>query len=263
MNFKKSYTPRSGYTKLCTKDNCSCKRLEFGIIELDAGQSVTLQTDNMEYSFIFMFGHADVRTGEYDWRAVGERQDVFGGPCHSIYVPRNSTVSFTGCDHVKIGVISTPTDKDSQPQWRKPDAVKVMTLGEEPWKRDCHIIIDGDSNADYLTVGESMVVPGNWAGFPGHKHDVDNMPQESIAEEIYYFLFDKEQGFGYQSLYTADGEIDETYRVKNNDLVEFPKGYHLTMTAPGYRMYILWFMSGDVQGIHRTNDPDHAWILEK
>ena len=108
-----------------------------------------------------------------------------------------------------------------------------------------------------------MVVPGNWAGFPGHKHDVDNMPQESVAEEIYYFLFDKEQGFGYQSLYTRDGEIDETYRVKNNDLVEFPKGYHLTMTAPGYQMYILWFMAGDVQGIHRTNDPDHEWVLQK
>lgn len=263
MNYKKTYTPKKGYTKLCEKDNCTCKRLEFGMIELGSGDSVTLTTEGNEYAFVFLTGSADVKLGENDWKAVGGRKDVFEGPGHTVYAPRNSQVTFTGCDDVKIAVISTPTDKDSQPQWIQPENVKVMTLGEEPWKRGCNIIVDGDSKADYLTIGESMVVPGNWAGFPGHKHDVDNMPQESVAEEIYYFLFDKEQGFGFQSLYTRDGEIDETYRVKNNDLVEFPKGYHLTMTAPGYQMYILWFMAGDEQGIHRTNDPDHEWVLQK
>ena len=263
MNYKKTYVPAIGYTKLCEIDRCSCKRLEFGVIELNAGDAVTLQTEEKEYAVSFMFGHADVTVGENTWKNVGERMDVFGGAAHSIYVPRRSKVTFTGCDHVRIGVIDTPTDRDSQPQWRKPEEVKVMTLGETPWKRDAHIIIDGDSNADFLTVGESFVEPGNWAGYPGHKHDVDDMPRESVAEEIYYFLFDKEQGFGFQSLYTRDGEIDETYRVKNNDLTEFPKGYHLTQTAPGYKMYILWLMAGDEQGIHRTNDPDHDWILQK
>ncbi len=261
MNYKKTYVPQKGYTKVCTKENSTCKRLEFGMIQLDGKESVTLQTENMEFSFIFLTGKADVKIGETEWKGVGGRESVFDGPCHSVYVPRNTSVTFTGLGPVQIAAISSPTDKDSVPQWKKLEEVKVLTLGEEPWKRDCHIIIDGDTRADYLTVGESFVIPGNWAGFPGHKHDEDNMPAESVAEEIYFFLFDKEQGFGFQSLYTADGSIDETYRVKNNDLVEFPKGYHLTMTAPGYKMYILWFMAGDIQGIHRTNDPDHEWIL--
>lgn len=263
MNYKKTYTSKIGYTKLCQMGQCSCKQLEFGMIELNAGDSVTIETGEKEYAFIFLFGHADVRIGENNWQNVGGRMNVFDGPCHSVYAPRRSVITFTGCDHVQIGVIDTPTDKDSQPQWKKPDAVKVMTLGEEPWKRDFHSIIDTETNADYLTVGESFVEPGNWAGFPGHKHDVDDMPREAAAEEIYYFLFDKEQGFGFQSLYTKDGEIDETYRVKNGDLVEFPRGYHLTQTAPGYKMYILWLMAGKIQGVHRTNDPDHTWILEK
>jgi 5-deoxy-glucuronate isomerase len=189
--------------------------------------------------------------------------NVFEGPAHTVYVPRNQSVTFTGLDDVQIAAISTPTDKDSTLQWKKPEEVKIMTLGQEPWKRDFHNLIDGNTNADYLTLGESFVVPGNYAGFPGHKHDVDNMPTESVAEEIYYFLFDKEQGFGFQALYTADGDIDVAYRVKNNDLTEFPRGYHLTETAPGYKMYILWLMAGDEQGIHRTNDPDHDWILQK
>ena len=37
---------------------------------------------------------------------------------------------------------------------------------------------------------------------------------------------------------------------------------HLTQTALGYRMYILWFMAGDVQGVHRTNDPAHEWVIQ-
>ena len=262
MNFKKTYSPQKGYTEICTKENCSCKRLCFGMIELQKGDSVTLETAGSEYAFIFLYGHADVTVGSQVYSNVGERQDVFGGPAHSVYAPRNTAVTFTGLDDVKIAVISTPTDKDSKPQWKKPEEVKVLTLGQEPYLRDFNGIIDGDHNADYLTVGESFVVPGNYAGFPGHKHDVDNMPAEAAAEEIYYFLFDKEQGFGFQSIYTADGEIDETYRVKNNDVTEFPKGYHLTQTAPGYKMYILWFMAGDIQGVHRTNDPEHAWVIQ-
>ena len=261
MNYKKTYTPNIGYTKICEKENCSCKRLEFGMIKLGKNDTVTLNTEGSEFAFVFLFGHADVTVGQTKLDNVGNRMNVFEGPAHTVYVPRNQSVTFTGLDDVQIAAISTPTDKDSTVQWKKPEEVKVMTLGQEPWKRDFHNLIDGNTNADYLTLGESFVVPGNYAGFPGHKHDVDNMPTESVAEEIYYFLFDKEQGFGFQSLYTRDGEIDVTYRVKNNDLVEFPKGYHLTQTAPGYQMYILWFMSGDIQGIHRTNDPDHEWVL--
>ena len=115
-------------------------------------------------------------------------------------------------------------------------------------------------DADYLTIGESFVEPGNWAGFPGHKHDVDNMPAEAAAEEIYYFLFQPEQGFAIQCLYTKDGEYDEAYRVKNDDLVEFPYGYHTTVSTPGYQTYFLWLMAGDYQGFNRSNDPIHDWV---
>ena len=87
------------------------------------------------------------------------------------------------------------------------------------------------------------------------------MPKECIAEEIYYFLFDPAQGFAVQCLYTADGEIDESYRVKQDELAEFPKGYHTTVSIPGYRTYFLWLMAGDHQGFNRSNDPDHEWVL--
>ena len=56
------------------------------------------------------------------------------------------------------------------------------------------------------------------------------------------------------------GELDEAYRVKNDELVEFPYGYHTTVSAPGYNTYFLWLMAGKHQGFCRVNDPDHAWV---
>ena len=50
------------------------------------------------------------------------------------------------------------------------------------------------------------------------------------------------------------------YRVKQDELVEFPYGYHTTVTTPGYQTYFLWLMAGDYQGFNRSNDPAHDWI---
>ena len=83
------------------------------------------------------------------------------------------------------------------------------------------------------------------------------MPTECICEEIYYFLFDPQQGFGVQCLYTADGSLDETYRVKNDELVEFPYGYHSTVSTPGYETYFLWLMAGDFARL----SPRPTWMV--
>ena len=97
------------------------------------------------------------------------------------------------------------------------------------------------------------------ASYPPHKHDVEN-GKEAFLDEIYYFEFDKPQGFGFQSVYTKDGEIDETYRVKTGDLVEVPKGYHPFTVAPGYKNYCLWIMAGPRRGLLSSPDEEHKWI---
>lgn len=162
--------------------------------------------------------------------------------------------------NVKIAVCQTEVMEDTQPQLIRAQDVRVAMLGVKPWERETHFIMETGCNARRLCIGEAFVTPGNWAGFPPHKHDVDNMPGEGILEEIYYFLFEPKQGFAIQRLYTKDGEIDETYTVKQDELVEFPKGYHTTVGAPGYQTYFLWLMAGEHQGFFRSNDPDHDWV---
>ena len=261
MSFKKTYIPKKGYTPVCKIGECSLKRLEFGIIELGAGESLTYNTEDKETAFIMLEGTCDVTVGEEKFEKIGKRKTVFENrKAESFYMPIEQNLEIEAIDHIKIAVCATPVDEKTQPQLLREDHVVLKLLGRVPFERETSFIIDGNSNAKVLTIGESYCTEGNWAGFPPHKHDEDNMPSECIAEEIYYFLFDPKQGFALQCFYTADGSVDETYRVKNDELVELPFGYHSTVTTPGYQTYFLWLMAGDYQGFNRSSDPEHAWV---
>lgn len=264
MNYKKAYQPANGYTPICKIGECSLKRLEFGIIELEACQSFTFNTEDKETAFILLEGHCNVRFDDTMWESIGNRNSVFENRrAECFYMPREQTLTICALDHLKIAVCATPIQEKTEPQLLREDHAVLKLLGEQPYQRETSFLIDGNSNAKILTIGEAYVTEGNWAGFPPHKHDEDNMPTECIAEEIYYFLFDPKQGFAVQCVYTADSKIDEAYRVKNDELVEFPCGYHTTVATPGYQTYFLWLMAGDHQGFNRKSDPDHIWIENK
>ncbi len=264
MSYKKTYVPKFGYTPISEIGKCSLKKLQFGIIELPEGESIKFDTDAMETAFIMLEGHCNVAFCETLWENVGNRMNVFENRrAESFFMPRDMSLTITALDKIKIAVCATPVKEKGEPQLLREDHVVLKVLGEPPFERETSFIIDGNSNARVLTIGESYPTKGNWAGFPPHKHDEDNMPKECIAEEIYYFLFDPKQGFAIQSFYTEDGSVDECYRVKSDELVELPFGYHTTVSAPGYETYFLWLMAGDYQGFNRTSDPEHAWMEKK
>ena len=261
MDLKKTYTPKSGYTLLCAQGTGSLKQLEFGIIELKAGEEVEYYTKENEVAFIILGGRCTVTIDDGTVFAnVGGRRTVFEGKAHSIYIGRHHKVTVSTDWSVKIAVNATAVDCDTLAEVITPDRVRVAMLGQRSFERETHFIVDGSTHAKRLTIGEAFVTPGNWAGFPPHKHDVDNMPGEGVLEEVYYFLFQPQQGFALQRVYTKDGTLDECYVVKQDDLVEFPYGYHTTVGAPGYNTYFLWSMAGEHQGFFRSNDPDHDWV---
>lgn len=260
MGYKKSYIPREGYTCLSGPGNTSLGMLRFGIIELSAGAELLFDTEETEASFVILGGTCDVECGEIAWKHIGQRKTVFDGKATAAYLPRRRKVLVRGVTAVKIAVIQSPIDEDSPFALVKPEDVKVSVLGKPTYMRDTHFIVDDRVPSKRLYIGEAFMHPGNWAGFPPHKHDVDDMPTEAILEEVYYYLFDPSQGFAIQRLYTADGSVDEVYVVRNDDLVEFPRGYHPVVNAPGYTGYFLWAMAGDHRGFFRRNDPDHDWV---
>ncbi len=260
MGYKKSYVSSDGYTNLSGPVNSSLKMLRFGIIELSTNGEIVFDTEETEVGFILLSGTCDISFDVVEWKDVGQRRTVFEGKASAAYLPRRKKVRIKASTKVKIAVIQSPIEEDTPPALVRPDDVKTTVLGKPTWMRDTHFVIDNRVPSKRLYIGEAFIYPGNWAGFPPHKHDIDEMPSEAILEEIYYFLFEPSQGFGIQRLYTSDGSIDEVYVVKSDDLVEFPKGYHPVVNAPGYSCYFLWAMAGEHRGFFRRNDPDHNWV---
>jgi len=259
MNYKKTYTPTVGYTPLCIHGECSLKIMDFGIIELEKDTKVVYETGEREVGFVILSGEACFEFDNVRWEKVGARRSVFEGMAHSVYMPRRKTVTISSDMHTMIAVASCPIEVDTEPQHLTPENTRTAVLGVKPGERRNDFLIDERSNALRLTIGEVWVTPGNWAGYPPHKHDEDKMPDEAIYEEVYFYKFQPKQGFALQLMYTKDESIDECYRVKDNDLVEFPEGYHCTVTAPGYNSYLLWMSVGEHQGFYRSYDPDHEW----
>lgn len=259
MNYKKTYTPKNGVNMICRHGECSLKIMDFGIIELEGGQSTGFSTEDREFGFVILSGEADFSFGNTVWRSVGGRRSVFEGKAHSVYMPRRTELTLTAGMHTAIAFASCPVDEDTQPQLLKPENTRSVILGAKPCERYNDFLIDERSNAKHLTIGEAWITPGNWAGYPPHKHDEDKMPDEGIYEEIYFYQFQPGQGFALQRMYTKDGSIDECYTAKHNDVIEFPRGYHTTVAAPGYNSYFLWMSAGEYQGFYRSYDSEHEW----
>ena len=76
-NYKKTYVPAKGYTPICKIGECSLKKLEFGIIELDAGESLDFYTADKETAFIMLSGHCNVCVNGEKWENIGNRANVF------------------------------------------------------------------------------------------------------------------------------------------------------------------------------------------
>lgn len=256
---KKSYDGGNGFTMLSKAGESSLKLMEFGMLSLEGGQSYEFPAlAGKETAFIILGGRCSVKAGKAEWPCVGKRRNVFSGPAAAFFAFPGTPVTVTALERLSIAVTFAPSAKTGEPVLVNPSDVAVKNLGRLSWAREAHFIIDERIDADKIYIGESFIQ--GWSGYPPHKHDVEDMPDENLMEELYFFKFNLPQGYGAQFVYTADGELDEAYRVKNDDLVEVPRGYHPFVAAPGYTGYMLWIMSGSTRGFYMSTDPDHAWV---
>ena len=143
MNFKKTYNSTKGYTPICKIDECSLKKLEFGIIELDAGESLDFFTGNKETAFIMLKGHCNVTVGDTKWENVGNRQSVFENRrAESFYMPIEQNLTIEAIDSIKIAVCATPVKEKTEPQLLREDHVVLKRLGRVPFERETSFIVE-------------------------------------------------------------------------------------------------------------------------
>lgn len=263
MNFKKSWDmQKNGYTPLYADKDSACGCLEIDTLQLCAGESCTVRTEEKEYGMTILAGTADVSGTDFSYAKIGKRKSPFDGKAYAVYIPRHREFCVHALTDFRAVIAKCPSKKDHAPVLITPEDVIVKTLGKPGFTREAHFLIDERMEADRIYIGENFITGGQWSSFPGHKHDVNDMPKEGFAEEIYYYEFDRPGGYGIQQVYTADRSLDEAYAVRNGDAVEIPRGYHPCCVAPGYRGYLLWMMSCDNRGFFMTTDPEQKWELD-
>jgi len=260
MNLRKSYVEKYGYERVITDRNSPLAFTELDFLKLADGQSYTISEKCKEFALVILYGKCKVAGDCFGFNA-GKRKNVFDGVAEIVYVGKDTEFTVTGVGgDVKIVVAKAPAEKYFKPQYVKAEDVLTKSLGKGAYTRTAAFNLSEKIDANLLYIGEFWVEDGNWASYPPHKHDLDNMPTEGFLDEIYYFEFDKPQGFGVQMVYSKEGDINEAYKVTTGDMVEVPKGYHPFSVAPGYKNYCLWIMAGKNRGIFCTQEESHTWM---
>lgn len=262
MNYKRTWNKKYGKSEIYTKENAACQLVEIDMVRLRDGEQKTYAEENKEFGILILGGTCTVTGEGFSYEKIGRRATVFDGAATCVYVPRNNRFTVKAIGEVSFCVCKSPATKDHAPKLISPDDVVIKDMGKPGWQRQAHFILDERTDADILYIGEAFVKGGQWASYPPHKHDDDNMPTEAKTEEIYYYEFKKPEGFGIQRVYTKEGDVDEVYVVKSGDFVEIPRGYHPFHAAPGYDNYYLWIMAGPVRGFYMTTDEDHLWLTK-
>lgn len=250
-----------GRTQCITPQNAGWGYVGFSVYELAAGNGLTLPADDQERCLVLIAGCATVRTSTQCFFHIGERMDPFAKikPC-SVYITAGDCVDVLAETPLELAVCEAPGKGTYPSRFIAPDDVEAEQRGNGYNRRYVHNILPDSKQADSLLVVEVYTPEGCTSSYPSHKHDVDNLPQETYLEETYYHRLNPRQGFCLQRVYTDDRSLDEAMSVYNKDVVKVPKGYHPVATIAGYDSYYLNVMAGPVRQWRFSWEEDHRWV---
>ncbi len=237
----------------------------FGLYHLEPGETAAEPNGNTEVILVLVEGKAEIGAGTRSFGELGDRMDVFERKKpHCVYIPDGADWSATATTKCVLAVCSAPGKGRHAAQVIGPEGVALEQRGKGANTRHIHPIAMEDRDvAGSLLVTEVFTPQGNWSSYPPHRHDEDDYPNMTYLEETYYHRLSPKRGFGFQRVFTEDGELDETMAVSDGDVVLVPKGHHPCASPYGYEMYYLNVMAGPMRKWRFQNHPDHDWIFQR
>ncbi len=250
----------SGYNSVVDRDTKLSFIEKFGILKLESNGSYNDIAPDHETALIIYNGKCTVKAGESIFENIGGRKSVFDGLPTAVYIPPGKEYTINNGD-AEIGICKAKCEAfDGKPALITTEQVKIMHPGNGNWSREVRLILGPDSVAQKMILGETINPPGNWSGYPPHKHENDNLPAESLHDELYLFKTDKPQGWGIERIYSPERDVNEFIYLQNNTVTYMPWGYHPIVAAPGYNLYYMFFLAGDQTVLGQFEDPEHSWI---
>lgn len=252
-----------------TAQDAGWKHLSFGARRIAGRDSWRHDTGEDELCIVLLGGEFSIVSRWGEWNTMGGRPHVFAGLPHAVYLPPRTEFSLTAkSTTVDIAFASTKGDSRHMAFYVTPhdvDHYGIELRGGDNASRQINAILPPGARSHRLVCVEVYTPSGNWSSFPAHKHDTRSVNAEgklveASLEEIYFYKFEKPQGFALQRIYTADRKLNEIAEPHADDVVLVPRGYHPVVAGHGYNAYYLNFLAGSDQSLASTDDPDHKWI---
>ncbi|WP_270169050.1 5-deoxy-glucuronate isomerase [Paenibacillus sp. SYP-B4298] len=247
-----------------TPQSAGWEYVGFEVFSLKPGQRLSRKTEDKEYCLVVLSGRGEVATRELPCEEIGQRMSIFEQiPPFSVYVPPGDELHLKARTDMEVALCSAPGKGSYAARVIRPEQVGVERRGYGNMERHIHNILPEQELADCLLVVEVFTPGGHWSSYPPHKHDRNNLPNESQLEETYYHRVKQAGGFAVQRVYTIDDPepLNETLTVRDGDVVLVPKGFHPVSAPPGYDLYYLNVMAGPIRTWKFYNDPAHEWLM--
>jgi 5-deoxy-glucuronate isomerase len=245
-----------------TPQSAGWRYVSFSAYQLAQGASLTLSENANELCVVVLSGIVSAQTEGQTWKEIGQRMSVFEDLApYAIYIPPRSKLTITARTDAELGVAGGPAKGELPARLIEPAAIRRSVRGKGLNTRYVCDILPQDEPAESVLVVEVRTPSGHSSSYPPHKHDIDNVPEESLLEESYYHRIKPSQGFVFQRVYSDSRDIDESMAVGDRDVVLVPRGYHPVVVPHGYESYYFNVMAGPKRVWHFHNDPAHEWIL--
>ena len=98
-----------------TPESAGWDNISFQVRRLSKGQSWSFETGESELALVNLNGVYDVTSSRGDWHHIGGRENVFQGPCHMLYLPRQTSFTVTATQAGEFALAWVPTDQDHNP----------------------------------------------------------------------------------------------------------------------------------------------------
>ncbi len=252
----------SGLVTDVTPEKAGWRYVGFQVYRLRPGQTLSNETGVREVCLVWLTGTGTATAGDHEFGLMGGRRNVFEGEPAAVYIPADSHWTVTAETELELAVCSAPGSSKNPPRAILPSDLTKETRGTGTNTRYVTNILPEDKPAHALLVVEVITPGGHTSSYPPHKHDRNNLPDESLLEETYYHRLNPPQGFAFQRVYTDDRSIDEAMTIEDGDTVLVPRGYHPCAACHGYDLYYLNVMAGPERIWRFHNDPAHEWLVE-
>ncbi len=250
-----------------TPKTAGWEHLHFSARRIRAGEQWQAETGDFEYGLVLLGGVCSVQSSRGEWAKIGRRPNVFSGMPYALYLPAHTSFTVTAISELDLACGWCKSEGEHPPQLVIPETVAIEIRGGGNATRQINSIFPPGFNCHRLIAVEVYTPAGNSSSYPPHKHDVHRVDSlgnliEADLEEVYFYKFDKSQGYATQRVYTPDAKLDEVIVARDSDVVLVPEGYHPVSAAHGYPTYYLNFLAGSAQSLANSDDPEHAWIKQ-